>query len=209
MKSVLACLPMLLLSVLCHAADSDAPVIRAGDSWRYQDVAESTAGTTQGIRQITVTRVADGHIEYTLQQGGTPQSRTVQTDWSRVHTFNGQDRVIDRPFLFPLENGKTWELHSAGPVSDSGKVTEVRDEQYAVNGVEMVNVAAGRFKTIRVEAQAQWTTEPGHIRSHSTRTLWYAPDAKRWVKAEETVYDANGMQRQHVTEELQSLQLAP
>ncbi|GGP18200.1 hypothetical protein [Silvimonas iriomotensis] len=209
MKFAFASLPAILLCTLCYAADSDAPNIAAGDTWRYQDVSETASGSNQITKQITVTRVADGRIEYTLQQNDVTQTRTAQADWGRVLTVNGQDRVIDRPLFFPVEHGQTWNLHSAGPVSEHGNATEVRDEQYSVDGVEMVNVAAGRFKTFRIEAQAQWTIEPGHIRGHSSRTLWYAPDAKRWVKAEETTFDANDQQRAHVSEELVSMKVAP
>ncbi|GGP24814.1 hypothetical protein [Silvimonas amylolytica] len=209
MKFAFAILPALLFCTLCYAADNDAPNIQVGDTWQYQDTTETASGSNQTTKQITVTRVAAGNIEYTLQQNNTTQTRTAQADWGRIQTVNGQDRVIDRPLFFPVEHGQSWNLHSAGPVSDKGTAIEVRDEQYNVDGVEMVNVPAGRFKTFRVEAQAQWTIEPGHIQGHSTRTLWYAPDAKRWVKAEETTYDAKDLQRAHVTEELMSLKVAP
>jgi hypothetical protein len=91
-----------------------APSVRAGDTWTYRVTAEKGAsGWSQSRDEITVSRVTASSIYYTTQQSGSTQPAKelfAGLDWSRTRDINGKETVVNRPLLFPLAIGKTWDV---------------------------------------------------------------------------------------------------
>jgi hypothetical protein len=109
--------------------------------------------------------------------------------------------------------------------------------KYTVIGFETIEVPAGKFNALKVEAEGQWiaelepmqtvvqgaqtsadatsmVTQAQRTRSEpvSGRTykaFWYAPEVKRWVKSVEEYYNAGGARNERYTEELESYKVDP
>jgi hypothetical protein len=107
---------------------------------------------------------------------------------------------------------------------------------YAVVGMESVEVPAGRFLATKIEAQGLCTNEllstasnvaqgaqtspanaavalnlrktPGATtQGNLYKAIWYVPEIKRWVKSVEEFYDAGGNLSERQEEQLESSEL--
>ena len=104
-------------------------------------------------------------------------------------------------------------------------------------GYEAVEVPAGKFNALKIEAEGHWTAilEPSQTvvqgaqssaagvsmvtetqkttdRTASGRTykaFWYVPEVGRWVKSVEEYYSSNGVRNEKYTSELESFKLTP
>ena len=84
------------------------------------------------------------------------------------------------PYLqafFGLDGGPPLPTVSRRITSDA-----VVDMRMRVVGTETVAVPAGRFDTVKVEAEGRGYTFYKRIQTHSIVTIWYAPKVKRYVK---------------------------
>ena len=158
-------------------------------------------------------------------------------DWSRSRDVNGKEAVVNRPLSFPLTAGKTWDLHYTEQQPNKAHRSEEWDTKYTVVGYEAVEVAAGKFNALKIEAEGHWTAEiePSQTvvqgaqssaagvsmvtqtqktadRTASGRTykaFWYVPEVRRWVKSVEEYYSSNGVRTEKYTGELESFSLTP
>ncbi len=108
--------------------------------------------------------------------------------------------------------------------------------KYRVVGWEDIEVPAGKFKALKIEADGSWTgeiapktaatiaTQAGEqgvsavtqtvkvtaetVTGRLYRAIWYAPEVKREVKSVEENYDTNGVRSARFTNELESYKVA-
>jgi len=222
------------------AQSIDAPALKAGDSWT---VAETTEAGQQGYSRkeevITVERVDSDDMLVSVKEDGSNQAPTekmVGRDWSRSRDINGKQETINRPLAFPLRDGKKWTVDYTELNPNRMHTRETFHSEYVVTGWEDVQVPAGTFKALKIEAQGQWTADlapaiihgsgaavtPGDVSmaSQSVRitphtisgrlykAFWYVPEQKRFVKSVEEYYSTKGVRSQRFTEELTASKLA-
>ena len=226
--------------LVSQAQSVAAPVLKTGDTWTYVTTIETAPnGWRQSHDEISVLRTTSDHIYYETKQAGSTQAPSeliAGTDWSRERNVNGNEVVVNRPFSFPLSTGKTWDLQVTEAHPNVKFDSETTDTKFKVVGTETVEVPAGKFEAIKVEAEGQWTAELAPSQSavggvvsnqngatviaqtHKTvqqpvtgrlyKAFWYVPEAGRWVKSVEEYYGSNGVRSQRYTAELESFKRA-
>ena len=224
----------------CWAQSIDAPTLRSGDSWTYRNVTERPPnGFTQTVDEISIERVTPTAIYVNAKPSGssqTPRQVLSGLDWSRIRDVNGKETVVNRPLSFPLTSGKTWDVQFTELNPNRNNKSEQLTVKYSVIGLETVQVAAGTFKAMKVEAEGRWLAEkqPGTTVVQGAQTnpngttmstdvqraselpvsgriykaFWYVPEVRRWVKSVEELYSSSGVRSERVTTELQSFKLA-
>ncbi|WP_218177574.1 hypothetical protein [Pseudomonas gingeri] len=228
-----------VLGLICgsaYAQSVDAPPLKAGDSWVYTDTVETgPQGFSSKNTLMTVERVDSHSVLISAKQDGSnqpPVETMVGLDWSRSRDINGKQQVINRPLNFPLSEGKTWAVDYTELNPNRLHSSETFHNDYVVTGWEDVEVPAGKFKALKIEADGQWSAmlapvavggaqavaTPGRVTTVSTaqrvaarpvsgrlyKAFWYVPAEKRFVKSVEEFYDTKGVRSQRFTEELKS-----
>ena len=205
--------PVLLIgSVItpAHAQDAgraERPDIKVGDAWIYQ-----YSDNWKKLPNVRFTHtVIEAGSRYTVAVSNTEtQERYSNATYSNEWNTYALAGVIYLPsvndYAFPLTNGKTWKSSYSYKRADGG---ETRCEQTAtVAGVERVAVAGGTFEAIKITINGSWKWASGGNYSGSfTKTLWYARDARRWVKLTYADFDAQGNPFANETWELVSHKL--
>jgi hypothetical protein len=221
------------------AQSVDSPSIKAGDSWVYRSTIEKgSAGSTERRNEIVVTRATLSSIYYTTKEVGStqvPRELIAPTDWSRVRSVDGVQTTVNKPLSFPLSPGKTWDIAYAESHPNKQHKSEKWANEYTVVGFETVEVPAGKFNALKIEAEGNWTAEiepsttavqgaqvstngtsmvaqtnktaASTATGHVYKVFWYAPDVKRWVKSTEEYYNANGVRSERFSDELESFKL--
>jgi len=165
-----------------------------------------------------------------------PRDLFMGADWSRSRDVNGKETVVNRPLSFPLTVGKSWDLSFTELNPTKTHQSEKREIRLQVVGMEEVEVPAGRFQALKIEGEGHWTAElaPGQTVTQGAQTsdagttmvtevkrngsgettgriyhaYWYAPQAKRWIKAIEEYYSSGGVRSERTTQELESYKFA-
>jgi hypothetical protein len=167
----------------------------------------------------------------------TPNEVLAGLDWSRIRSVNGKETVVNRPLAFPLSIGKTWTVRYEEERPNKKFKSEQRTNKFTVVGFETIEVPAGKFKALKIEAEGDWVAElapaqnvvqgmqsgqggasivtrvdntPAGARATGRiyRALWYVPEVKRWVKSVEEYYTAGGARNESYTSELEFFALA-
>jgi hypothetical protein len=233
---LLAC----FMPVIAAAQSIAAPAFKEGDTWTYVNTVEAgRTGWRQTHDSLTVERVTDSHIYVSAKQVGATTSGNemiVGADWSRTREFNGSDVIVNRPFAFPLSTGKTWELQYTEPHPNPKLSSASWSTRYKVVGYEDVEVPAGKFHALKIEAEGDWRgelapsstvvqtaqTQPGATTlvtqarrvtpettaGHTYKAFWYAPEVGRWVKSVEEYYGSNGVRNERFTADLETYKRA-
>jgi hypothetical protein len=225
-------------ALLAGAAEPklELPPVHAGDSWNYRITEEKgTNGWSQSQWEISVTRVTGSSIYFTAHQSGStqpPREIFLGNDWSRSRDINGKETVVERPFAFPLSEGKTWKVTYTENNPNANHRDESWDDNYRVVGYETIDVPGGKFQALKIEAEGRWTAHvaPGQTvvqAAHSGesgvamttnvqnaqerevsgrlyKAFWYVPEVKRWVKSIEEDYSSGGVRNVRRTMELES-----
>jgi hypothetical protein len=224
------------MPVIAAAQSVTAPTLKEGDSWTYVDTVETgPTGWRQTHDAITVQRVTDSHIYVSSKQVGSGTNGNeiiVGADWSRAREFNGSDVVVNRPLAFPLATGKSWNIEYTEPHPNAKLSSATWTTKYKVVGYEDVEVPAGKFHALKIEAEGDWhgelapsntvvqsaQTQPGQTTlvtqarrvtpeptaGHTYKAFWYVPEVGRWVKSVEEYYGSNGVRGQRFTTELET-----
>jgi hypothetical protein len=236
-------LSIVALGLICfsaHAQSVDQPVFQAGDSWDYVNTVETgQQGFSRKEESITVERVDSNDILISSRQDGSnqpPVESMTNLDWSRSRDINGKQEVVNRPFDFPLREGKKWTVEYTELHPNRQHSSETFHSDYVVGGWEDVQVPAGKFKALKIEADGQWTaviapamlggtqavatpgavttvTQAQHVGARTAtgrlyKAFWYVPAEKRFVKSVEEYYDSKGVRFQRFTSELSSSKMA-
>jgi len=240
MKIVFVGLIVASISSNCLAEESiDLPSVKAGDTWTYRNTTErGPTGWNQIHDEITVARVTSSNIYYTSKQSGStqpPREIIVGADWSRMRDVNGKETVVNQPLLFPLSPGETWEVTFTEQHPNKNHKLERWDNKFTAVNFEMVEVPAGKFNALKIEAEGRWAAEMeptlkiaqgSQFTSNDTtmvtrvqrptantvtgriyKAFWYVPEVKRWVKSVEEYYGNGGVRNERYMAELESFKL--
>ena len=231
---------LLLFPLLAEAETIELPIVKPGDSWTYRSTIEKgQSGWVQKYNEWTVIRTGATGILVSIKERGSTQAakeQLVGKDWSRFRNVNGKETVVNRPLLFPLKEGKSWEIEYTEDHPNKEHKTEQLHTTYTVIGWEDVDVPAGHFKAIKVEAEGKWkaelapsikvdsstqanqngatiVTQSKKVTPQSTtgrlyKAFWYVPEINRFVKSVEEYYSAGGTRNVRYTEELDSYKVS-
>jgi hypothetical protein len=236
----------IVIGLICCATLAAAetivqPTLRSEDAWTYRRTSETQPNVWRQIHfQGTVLRNSGSTVLLRNSEVDSPNPAReilINSDWSNFRSMSGKETVVHRPFAFPLSVGKTWDLEFTDDhPGNKGHKSETRQLKYRVVGWEEVEVPAGKFKALKIEAEGSWTGEvaPRVVASAVTQAgtqgtaavaqtvkvtaetvtgrlyqaYWYSPDVKREVKSIEENYDTNGVRSARFTNELESYKVA-
>ncbi|MGG1944495.1 hypothetical protein AB1286_06760 [Trinickia sp. NRRL B-1857] len=184
-------------------------------------------------------RVTDSHVYFVAKQAGSTQNGNeaiTGADWSRIRELNGTDVVVNRPLAFPLEIGKSWAVQYTEPHPNPKLSSATWTTKYKIVGYEDVQVPAGKFHALKIEAEGDWHAQLAPSNSvvqaaqtvsnattlvtqtqrvtaetaagHTYKAFWYVPEVGRWVKSIEEIYGSNGTRTERATTELESYKRA-
>jgi hypothetical protein len=237
-KNLVLGIACIMLPVASFAQSIEQPAYKPGDHWTYRMTTErAPSGWVQTRDEFTITRVTGSTLYFSVRQSGStlpPNEVFSSLDWSRIRNVNGKETTVNRPLSFPLAAGKSWTLHyeEENPAEKNFK-SQLWNTKYTVVGFETVEVPAGKFKALKIEAEGDWSGEvaPGQNVVQGSRTdqsgasmmtkventpagtkvtgrtykaFWYAPEVKRWVKSVEEYYNPGGARSARYTGELES-----
>ncbi|MFM0242359.1 hypothetical protein [Paraburkholderia phytofirmans] len=227
--------------MLAVAQSAPVPAVKTGDTWTYVDTFEKAPSVwRQTHDEVTVLRATPSHIYYASKPSGStqpPNEAIAGADWSRERNVNGAEVVVNRPLAFPLSSGKTWNIDYTELHPNKLHASEKWSTHYRVVDTETVEVPAGKFQAIKVEAEGDWVAqlEPTQtvtqavqvqqgdtaMVTHAQKTgavqatgrtykaIWYVPEIGRWVKSVEEYYASNGVRNERYTSELESFKKGP
>ena len=224
------------------APDVVQPVLKPQDHWTYRTTVERRPDVwRQTHTDSAVLRNSGSDVLIRTQEVGSPnppREQLMGSDWSRFRSVDGRETVVNRPFAFPLKPGKTWDLqYTDDRPGNTAHKSEKYDTHYRVVGWEDIEVPAGTFHALKVEADGTWIAEvapkvsavvatqasaQGTTATAQTlkvtaetvtgriyKAFWYVPEVKRPVKSVEEYFDTNGARNERFTDELESYQPAP
>ena len=186
-----------------------APILRPGDNWTYRHIDLKS----NNAREITnlIEEVAPGQIKYRGGNYITDLSQNIVYDRARVN-----DKVTESRFdpglpvlLFPAQVGEA----KSGAVVVTRTDDERSEQRYDIKVLrrEKVTVPAGTFDAVYLERDLAFRTQFKDGRVNSGRTkmrIWYAPQAKRFVKFEVDGIDSKGVQSPLSRRELLNYQVS-
>jgi hypothetical protein len=239
MKAIVAAAWCIAACAPAAAESVNAPAIKPGDTWTYRVTTEkATSGWSQTRDETTVTRVTSSSVYYTVKASGStlpPKQLFAGVDWSRVRDVNGKETTVNRPLSFPLVIGKSWDLQYTEPHPNKNFRSEEWISKFTVVGYEPIEVPAGRYDALKIEAEGHWTAEleptqsvvqgaqsnadgtsmSTQVQKVNQRTVtgrtykafWYVPAVKRWVKSVEEYYGDGGVRNEAYTGELESFKV--
>ncbi len=164
-------------------AAADRPDVRPGDSWTY----EHTTFPSEAKRQFTVRvrEVTDNGIV----TGGPASGSVFSRHWALEESKNAQGITYraepGRPLVqFPLDVGKRWNGNLTATLAD-GWVQRWQG-QAVVEKTESITVPAGTFDSYLIRYEGYYNTRNGASNVRWVESIWYAPEARRWVKRDWT-----------------------
>lgn len=215
-----------------------APQLEAGDSWSYRLTSQKGGAIADSHIVVTVVRVGGDGVLVSQTSDASPghvNSTMFGLDWSKRRSVNGQETVVVRPLAFPLELGKSWTLDYTEQNPTPQKLRQTNAIPYKVVGAEDVTTPAGRFHTLKIEAESRWVVDlaprlvnnavvarqgmaaattsenrvvqGARVSGRNYQCFWYAPEVKRWVKSIEEFYASNGDLTERYVDELESFKL--
>ncbi|WP_294001335.1 hypothetical protein [Sphaerotilus sp.] len=230
----------LAVPFMAQAESVESPPLKAGDSWVYQYTVETgSSGWTKTRNELAVNRVTAANLYLSTKQSGSTQNVrefVIGADWGRLRAVNGKETVVARPLKFPMTIGQSWELqYTEQKPPNSRNKYETHNTKYVVVGREDVEVPAGKFSALKIEAEGTWQAEAepvsrvvqgaestqgnttmisqvqnsaGMVSTGRTyKAYWYVPEVRRWVKSVEEYYTSNGTRNERYAEELESYKL--
>jgi hypothetical protein len=237
---ILLAMTVLALSPGAWSQTLDRPPVTQGDTWTYRITSEHAPnGWKQTHQEITVTHATASSLFLSSKESGStqpPRDFVMGGDWTRRRDVNGTETVVNRPLTFPLAQGKTWDVAYTEQNPNKQHKSETFESHYTVVGYESIEVPAGQFRALKIEAEGQWhaqlapqtsivqaaqtTSGTTAMASQVSRTterpvsgrlykaFWYVPEVKRWVKSVEEYYSSGGVRNERETTELESFKMA-
>lgn len=198
------------------------PQLRVGDRWVYggRERGEDAA-VGRVVFERTVTRVAGDRV--TLRQTpldpatrrgvGPARDRGVRLSVWHLDP-GGRFSGLIRNLEFPLTPGKQWEYEYwlSAPTGDRVTTYRVRAR---VEGAETIHTPAGRFDTVRVVHDGEWSRpvledgQPTVRRGVLSTTYWYSPRVGSWVRLDIELRGPEGEREFGVRQELLEYRRAP
>jgi len=154
---------------------------RAIDLWK-NEVAETFEQTVASIDGDSISLERKTLSSRSAQPSGPSEDRIDGATWTLLDTgiIEGKEVAL----AFPLYVGKTWEYEYKTVDSNGNRTLQSRSAK--VEAWEVTIVPGGTFKALKVVVDGRWRAYVGDAMATGkvTETLWYSPDAKRWVKRE-------------------------
>jgi hypothetical protein len=207
-----------------------APVFKAGDTWVFDQTTEKgQTGFSEGRTNVAVERVDGDTMLVGLKRDGSPTGYVdsiMGSDWSRRLLVDGQERVTNRPFAFPMSVGQSWTA-DWDDIRRGNVLSNHVHRTCTATGWEDVTVPAGAFHalkvvckgvedlTVEVPAQAVAGTVAGsggatsvaHAQkggqakvTHPTYSeAYYVPELKNYVKVVDETYNAGNVRLSRTT----------
>jgi len=119
------------------------------------------------------------------RQGAKRESDATWTaEWNGVVGVDeGVIDVVHGMLQFPLAPGReypaAWDMRRAR----SGDFLVRHERQVKIVGWEEIEVPAGRFRALKVQAQGSYRRIDRPSSGAAENTFWYVPEVKRWVKS--------------------------
>jgi hypothetical protein len=179
----------LALSPAPGAAQSPAavakPDVKAGDRWVYRRT-DRRAKPPVYLYELQVSFIDSRAIHTVLaRQGRARDSDATWTpEWNGVVSVDDGVIELEQGLLrFPLAAGDAysaaWEMRRAR----AGAFLARHERSVRVSGWEDIEVPAGKFRVLKVEANGAWRRLDTGKSDWARNTVWYSPRAKRWVKS--------------------------
>ena len=168
------------------------PEVKADDRWIYRR-SDYRAKPPVHLYELQVSFVDARAIHTVLvRQGKRRESDATWTpEWNGVVSVDDGVVEVDQGLLrFPLAVGDAYEAAWQMRRARVGAFLARHERTVKVVGWEDVEVPAGRFRALKIEASGVWRRLDKQTSGWARNTVWYVPQAKRWVK---TLYeDASG-----------------
>jgi hypothetical protein len=183
-----ALVALLLVAVpILSAGQSDVrivkPEIRVGDSWTYRGTNVLAPGTHEYEHRVTFTDDKVILLVSTRKSDGKEFDSSWTLEWNAVTSYTGR---MHRPhtgiFRFPLHIGDMHELKYEMLRPRENTAVNITAGTAMNVGWDTVDVPAGKFHAIKVEAKGVIQQGDGSKESQLQATYWYAPEVRRWVK---------------------------
>lgn len=179
-----------LLFALPMAAGAQLELPPIGTSWKYA-YADLQYGRHKFTFSVRSNPAAGGAVNETLAVDGVPATAlTVDTrSGNYLNRLLGGSKTLLEYLPYALAGGEppaSWPIPSDYPTY----ATPYIEWKYAtrVVGWESVTVPAGTFRALRVEIEGNRGKDPDPFwwpkqAARFQHTIWYAPEAKRYVKS--------------------------
>jgi hypothetical protein len=147
------------------------PEWRPGDRWTY----DLTSGNDRGAKTMEVVEVREvaSVPYYVVRLGDVDHYYTRNLYWAAAIRDSKVEARMTPPhqgFVWPLEVGKRWTYQ--GIWQDQNSHRDLND-RFAVVGVEMVDVLAGRFETLKIVREGS---------TSGSDEYWFAPAVRSYVR---------------------------
>jgi hypothetical protein len=161
----------------------DRWMMKTVDLWKKTDVEtfEQSVAAVEGD-SVWLERKTLSHVSGRTGSAGT--DRYDGATWTAVDPAVVEGKVLT--LAFPLFVGKTWEYEYTAVDASGNRTLQTRNAK--VETWEVVAVPAGTFNALKVVVDGRWRApiRDAMFTGKVTETLWYSPEAKRWVKREVT-----------------------
>jgi hypothetical protein len=167
-----------------------APSWQMGDEWQYAYKSPSDSGSY--VWSVDRIEMLNGAQHYVVKAGTREIFYRVSDFASSLERLNGVVVVSHTPprlnFAWPLTVGKRWEQSHRDERPVERQTTD-RNSLWVVESEETVTVPAGTFRTMKIT----WRNKNTNAVNYE---MWYAPEAKQWVKIREVL--SNGIREREL-----------
>jgi hypothetical protein len=239
-KTIITLCSIMFSFSVAVAGSLDLPNVKPGDKWISKNITETGKDSwVEKHREFTVMRNTPDSILLSIKEVGSklpPDEQLVGADWSMFKNINGQEVIVSRPFDFPLYQGKSWNIEYVEDHPNKNRKNQQIRLNYRVVGWEEIEVPAGKFNAMKIEAEGNWKAElessvgatistkaspsgsmaimqAGKV-PHKLLTgrlykaFWYVPSVKRFVKIMEEDFNTQGARDRRFTSELESFKVS-
>ncbi len=176
----------------------EKPDLKIGDRWVYRSMDLWKNEETEKY-EYKITGVNGDNIELSRttlasktesEVGRVSTRKADRSTWTLIDARIVEGEVI--VLAFPLEIGKTWKYEYSGTTRSGNHA--VRKLNAKVEALEVIQVPAGQFKTLKVVHSGTYTSQGarGTTSGSLFQTYWYSPDLKRVIKQEYRETTGNG-----------------
>jgi hypothetical protein len=176
-----------------------SPVFQPGDTWTYKVrnmLDQSESERTFGIREIKGEQVVwtNGNLGDLL---GNFTRATVAGQWNTFSPSNHN-------YIFPLRPGAVYNVEF---VQEGGERIYDGKVRLTVGAEEDLATPAGKLHTVKVTREVKWQQRGRDYSGVNVWDYWYSPEAKRWIRGENTNTTSKGKVILHELWELDSFKV--
>lgn len=170
------------------AQDIPRPELNVGDRWTFERT-DRTKNVSEGGRESTV--MARSETEYTFENkilsSGTTTSAVSDLNLNMVEVSKRRFTPFIPVYAWPLSVGKKWNGSYSGSNETGGAFSGERACEVVAK--ETIQVKGGSFETFKIACDGKFKTFSSNVQrtldGYSNSMFWFAPAAKRAVRAEE------------------------